>query len=122
MRTLPETISRVLRWGVLTACAICLVGGGIYLILHGSEPAPDYITFHGQQPEYTTVGGIFGGFFRFSAYGLIQVGVITLLLTPILRVVLSLIDFINQRDWLYAAITAFVLAVIFVNSVASPVG
>ncbi len=121
MKDLRSTIGTTLRWGVLIACGIALVGGVVYLIQHGSEPAPDYANFAGADPEYTTASGIFGGFFRFSAYGLIQAGVIALLLTPIMRVLLSLIDFIGQRDWLYAAITSVVLAVIFVNSVASPV-
>lgn len=117
MKDLRNTIGLTLRWGVLTACAIALIGGAVYLIQHGGEPAPDYSTFAGAQPEYTTAAGIFGGLFRFSAYGLIQVGVIALLLTPIMRVALSLIDFIGQRDWLYAAITSVVLAIIFVNSI-----
>ena len=38
------------------------------------------------------------------------------MLTPIMRVVLSLVDFSIQRDWLYVAITATVLVVIIVNS------
>ncbi|EJX08966.1 membrane protein containing DUF1634 [gut metagenome] len=46
-----------------------------------------------------------------------QLGVLALILTPIMRVVLSLFDFLQERDWLYAAITAIVLAVILVNSV-----
>ena len=44
-------------------------------------------------------------------------GVIVLILTPILRVVLSLFDFLRERDWLYSIITAIVLAVILCNSV-----
>lgn len=115
--SLPDLISRTLRWGVLVACAIALAGGAVYLMQHGGEPAPDYAVFRGAQPDYTTPRGIFGGLFRFSAYGLIQTGVIALLFTPIMRVVLSLIDFAARRDWLYAAITSLVLAVIFVNSI-----
>ena len=38
-------------------------------------------------------------------------------MTPIMRVVLSLVDFVQERDWLYAAITAVVLAIIIVNSI-----
>ena len=45
------------------------------------------------------------------------IGVIALLLTPIMRVVLSLFDFVKQKDWLYVAITAFVLGVIVMNSI-----
>ncbi|MBP3227874.1 MAG: DUF1634 domain-containing protein [Bacteroidaceae bacterium] len=120
MKDLRNTIGNTLRYGVLTACLVTLVGGAVYMFQHGGDPAPDYSRFAGRIASYTTPAGIFGGFFRFSAYGLIQVGVIALLLTPIMRVVLSLIDFVQQRDWLYAAITSLVLAVIFVNSIASP--
>lgn len=121
MKDLRNTIGLTLRWGVLTACAIALVGGAAYLLQHGSEPAPDYSVFRDINAEYTTLTGIFGGFFNFSPYGLIQAGVIALLLTPIMRVVFSLIDFVGQHDWLYAVITSAVLAIIFVNSVTSPV-
>ena len=52
----------------------------------------------------------------FTAIGWIQTGVLILLLTPVLRVLLSLFDFLRERDWLYAFITAVVLAVIISNS------
>ena len=80
-------IARTLRWGVGIACLIGLVGGILYLVHHGSEP------------------------FDPSVYR-----VLVLILTPILRVALSLIDFLKERDWLYAFITAVVLAVILINS------
>ena len=57
------------------------------------------------------------GVAAFDAYSCIQLGVVALILTPILRVVLSLLDFTLERDWLYAGITATVLAVIVVNSI-----
>ena len=51
-----------------------------------------------------------------SATEWMQLGVVVLMLTPIMRVVLSLVDFSIQRDWLYVGITAIVLIVIIVNS------
>ena len=67
--------------------------------------------------DYTTLRGIFAGLASFSAVGWIQTGVLILILTPIMRVLLSLIDFLKDRDWLYAIITAIVLAVIISNSI-----
>ncbi len=121
-------ISRTLRWGVSIACLIALVGGVIFLFHHGSEPfdlsqyqgfsyhdtkAVDFTTL----PAYTTLRGIAEGFFAFTPIGWIQMGVLVLILTPILRVALSLFDFLRDRDWLYSAITAIVLAVIISNSI-----
>ena len=118
---LQDIIALTLRTGVTLACAIALVGGIIYIVQHGSEPMPDYSHFsYDALPPgfeaYTTLNGILAGVRSFTATGWIQLGVLVLLLTPILRVTLSLVDFLRQHDWLYAAITAVVLSIIIVNS------
>ena len=113
-------ISHTLRIGVSIACVIAAVGGIIYLVSHGGEPMPDYTHFsytEAHPAEYTTLDGIFGGLGRMDARSWIQLGVIALILTPILRVALSLVDFIKEHDWIYAAITAIVLSIIIGNSV-----
>lgn len=115
-------ISRTLRWGVSIACLTAAIGGVLYLVRHGGEPFDparyrsfSYAAEHAA--DYTTPGGILAGFAAFTPVGWIQTGVLALILTPVMRVALSLIDFIKERDWLYAAITAVVLAVIIMNSV-----
>lgn len=82
---------------------------------------PDYTTFSydnaADHPAYyTTLDGIVRGVLSMRASSWIQLGVAALILTPILRVTLSLVDFIRLRDGLYAAITAAVLAIILCNS------
>lgn len=120
-RDMNRIIGNTLRYGVTIACVIALAGGALYLIQNGNEPVKDYSIFDPNHPAYTNLRGIFSGFFNFQAWGVIQVAVIGLLLTPIMRVVLSLLDFVQERDWLYAAVTSLVLAIIFVNSITSPV-
>lgn len=118
---MQQLIGNTLRIGVFTAAFIALLGGIIYLVKHGAEPMPDYTHFaysDHHDASYTTLHGILSGVCDFTASGWIQLGVIVLFLTPIMRVVLSLLDFVKQRDWLYAAITAVVLGVIIVNSLA----
>lgn len=118
---IQQLIGNTLRWGVTAACAVALCGGLLYLFKHGGEPMPDYTRFTGGETAYTTLRGIFGGLAAFEAKEWIQLGVLVLILTPVMRVALSLIDFLEERDWLYAAITATVLAIIIANSLASPV-
>lgn len=117
---LQQVIGNTLRWGVLIACTLAAFGGILYLSRHGGEPMPDYTVFDPMvaagQTDYTTLAGIWEGVLSLSGRSCIQLGVVALLLTPITRVVLSLADFLRERDWLYAAITAFVLAVIICNS------
>ena len=111
-----ELIGNTLRIGVSAACIIALVGGIYYLATTSGHPVPDYTTFHKGAVSYTTFEGIVRGAFSLSATEWMQLGVVVLMLTPIMRVVLSLVDFSIQRDWLYVAITAIVLVVIIVNS------
>ena len=119
MKDIKQLIGNTLRIGVFTACFIALVGGIIYLWKHGADPMPDYshFSYNDAHPEaYTTLGGIWACILDMNAYSWIQAGVIALLLTPILRVTLSLFDFLRERDWLYAFITSVVLAIIISNS------
>ena len=111
-------IGNTLRIGVRAACLVAFIGGVRDLFQHGSDPLPDEYDFSSRNApaESTTWDGIFAGLFHFTAIGWIQTGVLILLLTPVLRVLLSLFDFLRERDWLYAIITAVVLAVIISNS------
>ena len=111
-----EAIGNALRIGVTAACTIAVVSGVYYLVCHGSEPMPDYSRWTGEPASYTTLTGILKGVFALAAKDWIQLGVLVLMLTPIIRVVLSIVDFARQRDWLYVAITAIVLLVIIGNS------
>ena len=116
MNDLQQLIGNTLRWGVTIACVIAAIGGALYLVLHGGDSVPDYSRFSyaeaASHTSYTTLSGIWTGVTQLAADSWIQFGVVALILTPIVRVVLSLVDFARQRDWLYTAITAVVLAII----------
>jgi uncharacterized membrane protein len=51
-------------------------------------------------------------------YAIIGFGMLLLIATPVIRVALSVVFFLVQRDWLYVAITLFVLAVLLLSLVA----
>lgn len=119
---IQQLVGNTLRFGVSLACLVAFIGGVIYLVKHGGEAfsIDDYKDFAygnaAQHADYTTLRGIGEGLLSFTAVGWIQTGVLILILTPIMRVLLSLFDFLQERDWLYALITAIVLAVIISNS------
>jgi uncharacterized membrane protein len=54
-------------------------------------------------------GQILDGVRHGSGKSIIEVGIYLLVLTPILRVVTSMILFAIERDWLYAGVTLLVL-------------
>lgn len=118
---MQSVISRTLRIGVTVACFIAAIGGIYYLWRHGGEPMPDYTQFtpnsaRTETADYTSLSGIIRGVMALQATEWIQLGVVVLILTPIARVLLSLIDFSLERDWIYVGITTIVFLVILMNS------
>lgn len=106
-----QMIGNLLRAGVLTAAAVTIAGGVFALLQHGSRLA-DYGTFRGETAEFTSVGGIVRGVVALDSRALVQLGLVLLIATPILRVIFSLVAFLIQRDRLYVIISSIVLAVL----------
>jgi uncharacterized membrane protein len=105
----------MLRYGVITASIVAFLGGVIYLVHFGQAAIPNYHDFKGEGAGYTTFGGIFKGAFAFNATEVIQLGVLVLIATPILRIALSLVAFAVEKDKLYVFITLIVLCVIMTS-------
>jgi uncharacterized membrane protein len=53
----------------------------------------------------------------YSAHPVLQLGLIILMATPILRVAVSLVEYIRMRDWLFSATTGAVLVVLLTSIV-----
>jgi uncharacterized membrane protein len=101
----------LLRTGVITAASIVLVGGILFLTRH-KIPVTDYHVFSGEPSDLRTISGIFADVKAFHARGLIQLGLLVLIATPVARVVFSLFAFLYQKDWKYVVFTAIVLGLL----------
>jgi len=108
---LEMVIGHTLRIGVLTAAAIVLLGGVLYLLQSGSA-VPDYHTFHVAATRSDNLSGIVRNIEALNSLGIIQLGLLVLIATPILRVIFSVVAFALERDTLYVAATLIVLMVL----------
>jgi uncharacterized membrane protein len=104
-------LAYVLLAGVLGAAVLVFSGGVIYLYTHWHVTA-GYEVFRGQPPDLRSVAGAFKSARELSGEGLIELGLLLLIATPIARVALSVILFARQRDWLYVGVTLLVLALL----------
>jgi uncharacterized membrane protein len=105
-------LGTLLRVGVLTSALVVVVGGGVYLVHHGQETT-DYQTFHEERlTELRTPQGIVGYALTGSGRGIVQLGLLLLIATPVARVAVSAVGFARQRDIVYVALTLFVLGVL----------
>ena len=59
--------------------------------------------------DLRSLSGIISDARSLSGRGLIQLGLLLLIATPVARVIFSVVGFFRQRDWMYVAITMMVL-------------
>ena len=91
MNRLERSIAIVLRTGVIVS-SICLAAG---------------------------LGLSLTGFSDAIAMGLLRLGLLVLICTPAARVLISTFEYVAQRDWRFAALTAVVLMELVASAVAA---
>lgn len=111
-------LGNVLRIGVLLAASVVLFGAVLFLIRHGGEPI-DHETFRGEPADLRHPAAIFAQALRFDGRGLILLGLLLLVATPVSRVVFSVFGFARERDFLYVALTLVVLGTLLYSLLAS---
>src|SRR5271170_1188145 len=120
-RRLASILGNLLRTGVLLSAAVVLAGGCVYLYRHAHEPA-NYRVFRGEPSEYSTIPGIIHSVINGRGRGLIQLGLLFLIATPIARVAFSVAGFAIERDWMYVGFTVVVLTVLLYSLLGSGIG
>jgi uncharacterized membrane protein len=100
-------ISNLLRVGVLLSAAVILAG---LLLLLATGRSGYAAGFYPTAPAAILRGAAAG-----KPYAVILSGLLLLILTPALRVAVSILLFLRQKDYLYAGITAAVLAVLAIS-------
>jgi len=111
---MDSIIASLLLGGVVLAALVILAGGGLYLYRYGSA-LPDFRVFRGEPSDLRSLTGIFSDAVSLRSRGIIQLGLIVLIATPVLRVAFCLFAFLLQRDRLYVSVTLFVLTLLLVS-------
>ncbi|MGE5444188.1 MAG: DUF1634 domain-containing protein [Ignavibacteriales bacterium] len=108
---MEQIIGNLLRIGVIIAAAMVLIGGVLYLIHYGTT-LPDYRVFRGEPSDLRSLSGIVIDTLSLRSRGIIQLGLLLLIATPVARVVFSVFAFALQRDYTYVIVTLIVLGVL----------
>ena len=125
LRRLEHVVAWVLRIGVISSVSIILVGLVVVFVSN-----PSFMRFSGG-PSYrplvmpgasfphslsaTIVSADHG-----NGYGLIVLGLMVLLCTPIVRVAVGMLGFARQRDFPMASVTAAVLIILLASFAIGP--
>jgi uncharacterized membrane protein len=108
---IEHTIGNLLRAGVMTSALVVLVGAVLYVMQHGPAPT-DYHVFRGEPSDLRTFSGILHAALALHGRGVIQLGLVLLIFTPVARVAFSIWGFLEEHDRMYVAFTCIVLAIL----------
>jgi uncharacterized membrane protein len=110
-KRIDEIIAGLLRTGVILAAAVVFIGGVIYLARYGSSSV-HYQIFQGEPSDLRHFSSIFRDALAFHVRGIIQLGLLLLIATPVARVIFTVFAFAYERDWTYVLITLIVLTLL----------
>ncbi len=110
VRQAEVVISFILRAGVVVSGLIIAIGVVIYYVRAAGQRIPPLI-----EPIPHTIPAVFQGLGAGDPLAVITLGLLLLLLTPVLRVVVSIAAFAIERDWRYVVITTIVLIILIVS-------
>lgn len=117
-KRIENILGNLLRAGVGLSAAIVFCGGAIYLFRHGRTLA-NYRVFEGEPSDLHSLHGIVRDATALSGRGIIQLGLLFLIATPIARVIFSIWAFAAERDRMYVVFTLIVLAILVFSLVGS---
>ena len=113
-KDIQSLVGNLLRVGVYVSMAIVVLGGIIYLLDHSAEKI-DYAAFDFNKVSLKTVEAIFSEVLTFKGAAVVQFGLLMLIFTPIARVLMAVVSFLLEKDYLYVLIGLIVLSIIMVS-------
>lgn len=115
---IENIMGNLLRAGVLIAAFVVSIGAIIYLVRHGRSPV-DYRIYRGEPADLREVRGILRDSITLRGRGIIQLGLLLLIATPVARVAFSIVAFAKERDWIYVGFTLIVFSILLYSLIGS---
>jgi uncharacterized membrane protein len=118
LRRVELLISLLLRGGVTASLALIVLGVGLSFVHH-----PKYATSPVELVRLTSPGAVFprtlpqvaAGMQQLQGRAFIMAGLLVLIVTPVLRVAVSIVGFAYQGDRTFVIITSIVLALLLLS-------
>lgn len=106
-----QLVGRLLQLGVLIATVVVVAGAVMLIATHGGD-VMNFSVFRGEASTLRSVSAAMRGALTLDPRGMVQLGLVLLIATPVARVALTLGAFLIQRDRLYVMLTAIVLVLL----------
>lgn len=109
---LNRSVGNLLRAGVLTSIIISLVGF-TKLLIEGFNFPENYADLAISKDHVWK--SFWQSLINFDAIGIIQLGILILILTPLLRIIFALIGYFREKDYTYVFISTIVLIIMLIS-------
>jgi len=118
VRAVELLISNLLRIGVVLSISIIILGSIVGYAHHpefgsSKDVLPHLISTSAQFPH--TLPSVLHGLRYFQGQSIILLGLVLLIATPIMRVAISILAFVYQRDRVFVMITTTVLILLILS-------
>lgn len=110
-KRMEVAMGHLLRAGVILSALVVAIGAAVHL-RQAPALAPDYHVFHGAVPDLKSPVKILHSALAGDGPGIIQLGLLLLIATPVARVIFALAGFLGERDWLYSCVSLLVLLIL----------
>jgi uncharacterized membrane protein len=120
MRSLELLISRLLRVGVIASVALIVVGTIVTFVQHPDYLSSSVVLDCAVGPGATfphELHALLESTYQMRGEAIVTLGLLVLMATPVMRVAVSVLAFIQHRDKTYALITAAVLCLLLLSLV-----
>lgn len=119
VRAIERLIGRLLRIGVNASLVLIVLGSIIsFARPAGHQTAADLAALTGPAGEFPrSIRWLAAGLRQLDGQAIIVLGLLILIATPVLRVAVSVVAFVRQRDRAFVIITSLVLALLILSFV-----
>ncbi|CEJ71505.1 MULTISPECIES: DUF1634 domain-containing protein [Chryseobacterium] len=111
---LNRSVGNLLRLGVILSVATSLIGF-IKLFTEGFKMPKKYTSLDMGSSSEKVWGMFWNSLCKGEGMAIIQLGILLLIFTPLVRIIFALIGYLKEKDYVYVVISSIVLAIMAVS-------
>lgn len=111
---LNRSVGNLLRLGVILSVITSLVGF-VKLFTEGFKMPEKYTALDMGSSSEKVWGDFWNSLCKGEGMAIIQLGILLLIFTPLMRIIFALIGYLKEKDYVYVVISSIVLAIMAIS-------
>ncbi|WP_267401561.1 MULTISPECIES: DUF1634 domain-containing protein [unclassified Chryseobacterium] len=111
---LNRSVGNLLRLGVILSVVTSLIGF-VKLFMEGFKMPKKYSSLAIGNSSDKVWGHFWNSLCKGEGSAIIQLGILLLIFTPLMRIIFALIGYLKEKDYVYVVISSIVLAIMAIS-------